>query len=35
MLAVAYRLATLVFVFALGCGLPLKRVLNGDRIAPG
>ena len=27
-----YFLAGLVFGLALGCGLPLKKVLNGDRI---
>ena len=30
----AFLLAEFVFIFALGCGLPLKRVLNGDRVAP-
>ena len=33
-LLVVFLLAVLAFAFALGCGLPLKKVLNGDRIAP-
>ena len=29
-----YMLLVMAFAFALGCGLPLKRVLSGEHIGP-
>ena len=34
MLFIMFMVAFLVFFLSLGCGLPLNKVLNGDRIAP-
>ena len=33
-LGLVYLLLTMAFAFALGCGLPLKRVLSGEHIGP-
>ena len=33
-LGASFMLALLAFMVALGCGLPLNKVLNGDQIAP-
>ena len=33
-LFLSFVLAALVFILALGCGAPLKRVINNEQIAP-
>ena len=33
-LYVSFVLAALVFILSLGCGAPLKRVINNEQIAP-